>query len=497
MPSGKGVIVQTQLRSVVGLGCFVLAGSAGVLPGCGTTTDRVGEDAGTGGTASGGRETSAGRSSSGGAGTTQGESGSNHGGAAQAGASERGGGSAQGGSDGRAGSAGQSTGRAGSANAGGGAGGSSDGGESGAGAGGDESTSGGAGAGGACDERIIIATPVVPTIELLVDTSGSMFETTPTTWSVLFDALMDPDAGVVKPLQHQMRFGFLSYKGHQASSETDPACATMTAVAPALDNYDAIDTVYASVGASYDPASPPQPTWETPTNYAIGYAANLLLNDTTDAGPKYILLATDGNPNTCEATDPQCGQDRAIKAAQDAYAAGIGMFVLGVGDIVGNPNSGCNPADLRCGALHLQDLANAGVGAPVHTPPNCDDPSSSTCSARYEACNMDTMLASYTTDAADVGTPFEVDTSAAGAANELDAALSSLLSGAVSCTVPLDRTVSDAARLVVTVGASVRQSGDADGWVLDADGRHVTLNGRACVDFKALQPLKLSVSCPR
>ncbi len=464
-----------------------------MLQGCGTTTDQLDDRPGNGGDATGGHGPAGGNGGAGAAahgasaGAPMGDTG-----AGQSGSAPGGGRESAGGAGGSGASAGHGNAQGGRATAGrGGAGGTRSGGESGAGAGGDDTMNGGA---GACSGgRVVTATPVIPTVELLVDTSSSMFETLPTTtWSVLYDALMNPDTGVVKPLAPKMRFGFLSYKGFQGTSETDPACALMTAVAPALDNYDAIDAVYTNVGESYDPAAPAR--WETPTDYAISYAANLLVNDTADIGPKYIVLATDGNPNTCVVTDPQCGQDRAIKATQDAYAAGIGLFVLGVGDIINQPNSGC-PTSVRCGELHLQDLANAGVGAPVQPPPGCDDPSAGTCSAKYEACNDDALIASYTSGAADAGTPFAVDTSAADAATKLNAALSSLLSGAISCTIALDDPANTYSHLDVTVGATLREQGDPDGWVLESDGRHITLQGRACIDFKALEPLTLSAPC--
>ncbi|HEX6766854.1 MAG TPA: hypothetical protein VF103_15270, partial [Polyangiaceae bacterium] len=86
------------------------------------------------------------------------------------------------------------------------------------------------------------------------------------------------------------------------------------------------------------------------------------------AGRKYVVLLTDGNPNTCRVADPQCGQDLSVKAAQDARALGITTLILGLGDIV-TTNSGCEPAIMPCGARHLQDMANAGTGLAVETPP--------------------------------------------------------------------------------------------------------------------------------
>jgi hypothetical protein len=350
---------------------------------------------------------------------------------------------------------------------------------------------------GICQQLSVVPTPQVPTVELLVDTSSSMFETMPTSWSVLYTALMDPNKGAVKALQDKIRFGYASYKGFMGSSETDPACATMTTVPPAENNYDAINAVYQQVGMSYDPTKPPSPKWETPTNYAIAYAANILSMYMPDPpGKKYILLVTDGNPNTCQKIDPQCGQDFAIKAAQDAFAQGIGLFILGIGDIVKNPNSGC-PTSARCGLDHLQDMANAGVGAPVQPAPTCDDPTSTNCQYKYAGCNPNnTLLATYTPGAANVGTPFAVDTTAADAQTQLSMALSSLLSDAISCTVDMDAQVTgDASLGVVQVGSTMETYNDPNGWTLESNATSVTLNGTACTSFKSGQDLHITFPC--
>jgi len=354
---------------------------------------------------------------------------------------------------------------------------------------------------GICQHLSALATPQVPTVELVVDTSSSMFQTAdPTAWSVLYAAL-DGAGGVVAGLQDQINFGFTSYKGLMGSSEVDPACAEMTTVEPGLMNFSAIDAVYKKLGAdamgvAWTLQHPP-PKWETPTNYAIAYAVEKLkAYDPMPPGPKYILLVTDGNPNTCMHTDPQCGQDLAIKAAQDAHAAGIGLFILGVGDIVTDPNNGCPPS-ARCGLEHLQDMANAGVGAAVAPAPGCEDPAGPDCQYRYSGCNPNnTLLATYTAAAPAVGEPFAVDTGAADAPAKLKTALTELLMHAVSCTFEMDVTVTGDPMLgVVTLdGAPVTYSAP-DGWALDADAYHVTLQGGACETYQAGATVSIDFPC--
>jgi len=348
---------------------------------------------------------------------------------------------------------------------------------------------------GICQHLSAVPTPQVPTVEIVVDTSSSMFETNPSAWSVLYTALDGPDSAI-KPLQDQIYFGYASYKGLKGTSETDPACATMTTVAPALSNFDAIDKVYKAVGDSYTPSNPPK--WETPTDYAITYAVGELQKFMPmPPGPKYILLVTDGNPNTCVVQDPQCGQDYAIKAVQDAYAAGIGTFVLGVGDIVVNGNSGCMGTGARCGLDHLQDIANAGVGAPVASAPGCDDPTSTGCQLRYASCNQGMLLtAAYTPAAPAVGTPFAVDTGANDAQTKLKAALSSLLNSAVPCTFELDVIVMGNPALgIVSVGGTPVTYDVPDGWVLEMDSFHVTLQGGACEAYRNGGEVSIDFPC--
>jgi hypothetical protein len=350
---------------------------------------------------------------------------------------------------------------------------------------------------GVCQQLSVVPMPQVPTVELLVDTSSSMFETTPTAWSVLYTALMDPAKGAVNALQDKINFGFASYEGLMGTSETDPACANMTTVAPSEHNFSAIDAVYSKIGSNYDLQHPTPQKWETPTDYAIAYAANILTKYMPNPpGKKFILLVTDGNPNTCQKTDPQCGQDMAIKAAQDAYAQGIGLFILGVGDIVTDPANGC-PTSARCGLEHLQDMANAGVGAAVQPAPTCDDPTSTDCQYKYSGCNPNnTLLATYTPGAPNVGKPFAVDTTASDAQTQLTAALTELLSDAINCTVDMDAQVTgDPSLGIVQVGGSPETYNDPNGWMLGAMGTSVTLQGTACTNFRSGQNLNITFPC--
>jgi hypothetical protein len=89
---------------------------------------------------------------------------------------------------------------------------------------------------------------------------------------------------------------------------------------------------------------------DTPTGESITSVTKDLVAF-NQPGPKIIVLATDGEPDTCAVPNPQMGQPESIKAAQDAFAAGVKTFVISVGAEVSD--------------AHLQDVANAGAGLAI------------------------------------------------------------------------------------------------------------------------------------
>ncbi len=352
--------------------------------------------------------------------------------------------------------------------------------------------SGGTGGNG-CDALDATSTRLVPTVLILVDNSSSMFEplmsNTTTAWKLLYDALMDPTTGVVEPLQNDVRFGFASFKGHQGTSESDPACATMTPETPsfAFGNYDAIKQIYDQLGMDSGEGK----AWETPTGHAIDVVTPALVAYNPDPpGPKYILLVTDGNPNTCQTVNPQCGQDRTIKAAQDAFAQGIGTLVVGIGDIVEQPNNGCNETQARCGEEHLQDVANAGAGLPVTAPPK---------DYQYQPCVQSEtggmFTAAYATADQTPGTAafFEANDSATLRAN-----LQKVLNAVQTCTFDLSANVTGNPALAnVTLDGNPLTYGDmAAGWTLEDNEHQVTLEGSACDMYRANAGSQFHASFP-
>jgi hypothetical protein len=365
-------------------------------------------------------------------------------------------------------------------------------------------SAGAAGAGGqvACQDLTVVPTELVPTVMIVVDNSSSMYEPRDQLWDALYAALMNPTTGAVKSLEAKVRFGFASYRGvdNQSVPETDNACAEIervgtvmqATVAPALNNHAAIDTVYQALGVQG--REPNNSQWETPTGHAINrIAATLRDFDPEPPGPKYILLVTDGNPNTCMIGDPQCGQDVSVKAVQDAFAAGVGTIPLGIGDIVTN-NAGCTPTQMRCGTAHLQDIVNAGMGLAVEPPPT---------DYWYQSCAVQasggtspgTPLATYA--AVGMGSTTNAPLTASNP-TEIRTKLTTLLTNVVSCTIQLDATVSataDPSLARISVGGTAVPYDTADGWVLESTRNAITLQGASCSTFRAGAAVNVVFPC--
>jgi hypothetical protein len=333
-----------------------------------------------------------------------------------------------------------------------------------------------------CNELGAQFEKIVPSVVVLVDRSKSMFEadndkTVRTQlWDPLADALTNAGDGVIPQLQSEVRFGFVAY--NRDADAVAATCPNLQSVPVALDNGAAIASAYTAAGAV--------PTnyykWDTPTAESVQAVTEQLMA-LPESGPKYILLVTDGNPDRCAEADPQCGQDDAIAAVQAAFAAGITTYVVGIGEVAtatNDPNSGCWG---RCGALHLQDLANAGIGLPVIR--NTDPTYLNNCfngATRRGANNTQIYLASYVDDPLLAGAaPFFAPAGRAA----LRESIASILSGVRSCTFTLSQQVragKEGTGNVLLDGAPLVY-GDPNGWLLTS-GTDVQLQGAACTQLQ-------------
>ncbi len=195
------------------------------------------------------------------------------------------------------------------------------------------------------------------TVVFLVDrTMGVVWdeqapEGTPTRWELVRDALLGA-GGPVETHQGEVAIGFVGYTGYPGDAASCPNLDLLQ-VAPALNNLEELRG-----GFGTTPGVSAEPKAETPTGEALAELAGMLSGA---SGPKHVVLITDGDPDTCEKPDPQCGHDAAFAAAQAAHAAGITTTVVGVG-----------PEQLD----FFDDMAVAGTGQPVRTAasgPDCED----------------------------------------------------------------------------------------------------------------------------
>lgn len=213
---------------------------------------------------------------------------------------------------------------------------------------------------GTCGDLNAVVSGVTPTVELLIDQSGSMDADfgSMNRWQAVYRTLMD-DNGVVSRLESGVRFGLSLYTSFDGNAGGQ--CPVLTQVSPALDNF-------AAMNAQFGPAGPEE---DTPTGESID-AVSAQLQQFNEAGPKIIILGTDGEPDTCDEPDPQNGQAQSVAAAQRAFEAGIRTYIISVGDEVG--------------ADHLQDMANAGVGL---------DPNGTENANYYVALNPDELVTAF------------------------------------------------------------------------------------------------------
>jgi hypothetical protein len=184
---------------------------------------------------------------------------------------------------------------------------------------------------------------------------------------------------------------------------------------------------------------------DTPTGEAVLEALDWLDQDDTP-GPRYLVLITDGEPDTCIVPDPQNGQEEALAAAGEAHERGIEMYVVGVSSDVGES--------------HLQQMANVAQGVRANAQWGRDD----------EA--IEPIVASDQDDVL---------------ARQIQGALGDVR----TCTIALDEDVDPEGTFVVTLDG---QAVPASEYMI-ADGQLV-LSGNACAQvLDDARTLEIEVPC--
>jgi len=303
---------------------------------------------------------------------------------------------------------------------------------------------GDAGTGGElCGQVMLDTEPQTPNVILILDQSGSMSEKfgSGTRWDVLKASLL-ADNGLIAELQDRVRFGVTLYTSKNGTME-GKACPLLTETTVAINNLEAIRAVY----------QPARYVDDTPTGAAVNavldkWTASAVLDPQYSSDPTIFILATDGEPDTCEKPDGNNtnvdGRPQSVAAVTRAFMAGIRTYVIAVAD----------EDDLS--QEHVDDLANAGVGK--------------------------------------TGSPaapsFRPDSD-----QGLRDALRSIVSGVVSCDVPLKgEVVAGACEATVKLGGELLSCSDADGFEL-LNASLIRVKGKACRDLKAGKLLTASFPC--
>jgi hypothetical protein len=258
--------------------------------------------------------------------------------------------------------------------------------------------------------------PTTPSIELVLDRSGSMDGTdiAPTRYQALHTGLTGA-MGAVTQAQGEAYFGVALFAADQT-----PCLNLNGFTAPrALNNASVIDALIV--------ANPPN-NGNTPTADAIiKVTADFALNPPPAGSPPVILLATDGEPNSCTGVN---GNQPSIDAVKAAYAAGIRTFIIGL-------------AGLNTG--YLQQIANAGVGQMMGNAPY------------YTANNPQSLVNGF----------------------------NSIINGVLSCDLTLTGGTVDpnqASSGQVTLNGMPLQYGTD--WTLDPNGMVIHILGQACTTLK-------------
>jgi von Willebrand factor type A domain len=264
---------------------------------------------------------------------------------------------------------------------------------------------------GSCSPTVFTVTPVTPYIQLMVDGSGTMDDGLGggnSKYDSVRDALTTATTGLLNPLENKALFGVSIYTSQQT-------CPKLFTQACALANMTAIRNEFGQTQPQVtDPL--PEAIDAMVTNFA-----------TVPAGAKkYIVLATDGVPNSCTSNTGDRTDD-AVTATTAAYTAGISTYVIGLGNV---PTS------------FLQPMANAGVNTTTGTV--------------YQSADATALATNYT----------------------------AIFNTIIDCEMTLDGTIDVAQASLGTVksnGTALTYSTD---WTA-VDDHTIKLVGTACSDYNA------------
>ena len=266
--------------------------------------------------------------------------------------------------------------------------------------------------------------PTIPSIELVLDRSGSMgmSDIAPTRYQALETALFGA-SGAVTTKQADVYFGEELFSGDEPGCNDGPPGSLNVAnysTPRALNNA----TVMSTLTSTHAPGG------ATPTAAAIGQAVHDFNATPPPAGsPPIILLATDGEPNSCGGGNDN---NNSVNQVASAYASALQIrtFIIGL--------------NLQGSTAYLQAVANAGVGQTMGNAPY------------YNASNP----------------------------QQLVSALNTIINGVISCDLTINQQVDPASApgaIVTLNGMNLTFGTD---WTLDPNGMVIHIVGNACTTLK-------------
>lgn len=182
-----------------------------------------------------------------------------------------------------------------------------------------------AGGGTSCAQQSVPLDTVPPDILLIQDRSASMNDDSndqtcnggcgvASKWAQVTTAI----ESVVTATQNSVNWGLFYF------SNGTSTCGVNTNPSVPVASADAVQVVASLTAATPSGATPTAAT----INNAVAYMKTL-----TDTNPKYLLLATDGEPNCLNGNSNNKDVAGATTAIANAKAAGFPVFVVGIGNV--------------------------------------------------------------------------------------------------------------------------------------------------------------------
>ena len=304
-----------------------------------------------------------------------------------------------------------------------------------------------------CHAGVTVRASGSPTVWLVIDGSGSMIDLfgSVSRWDALREVLVNPNDGLIKSLQAELRWGLVLFDGPLPGGgpnatvlpdggmihfPSPPAttCPRTQEVEPQLNNFAALQA-----------ALPELPLGgSTPTDKALEHLLQRYpAAPASTEGPVSVVLATDGAPNDfcSESFLPPDVRPYVVNAVRKLLDRGITTYTLSLASTDQNLMQ------------HLTEVAaNGGTGKPVFTPADKD---------------------------------------------ALASALREIVGKNVDCSVRLNKCValSHACDGAVALDGKAVPCDDQNGFSLH-DEATLQLNGEACARYRASKSRKIDIDYP-